>query len=343
MLSRKSFVHSESQGYTPVPFTTNMFTAKAEYKQNEADQRYSQTSVIVEKYQNQGNVTYRVLDDIASLLCYGVDESTRKGVLRCLGFRLEPTPELVFQLPKNVEGPQTLQTLIAADVGKASGGPHSVNYRFRLSRQLSEAVLGVHSAGLVHKNIRSETIVLLKPRLEGADKDASYAIGFGDPYLMSWYHGRAIEGNLSNMAGSTDWTENIYRHPERQGVEVQDRVMVQERYNIGHDIYSLGVCLLEIGLWDPLVRTRTANGQSQVSDYFRAAAKVDSAPDPDAALRAALKIPNKVKEILLELAEKELPRRMGLSYTRLVVACMKGLDHPSGFGPSVDFTAFNRT
>lgn len=150
---------------------------------------------------------------------------------------------------------------------------------------------------------------------------------------MSWHEGRPIQGSLSAIAGNTDWTENMYRHPERQGVEAQNR------YNIGHDVYSLGVCLLEIGLWDPLVQTRTANGQPQVSDCFRVAAKVVGAANPEAALRIALKSPEKVKETFLSLAEKELPRRMGLGSTRLVAACLKCLDSPSVFGANVDFTA----
>lgn len=342
ILSRKRFMHDTSEGYQPVPFTANIFTAKGEYKPDETDDEYSQVSVIVERYESQGNSTYEVLHRIASLLHYGVTEaSPRKGILPCLGFRMDPTPELVFQLPDKVEEPQTLQTVIAADVGKPFGGNHPLDYRFRLARRLSEAVLGVHSAGLVHKNIRSETVILIMPKFEGADEDAKHKIGFGDPYLMSWYHGRAIIGNMSNKAGTAEWTENIYRHPERQGVEIQNKIVVQERSNIGHDIYSLGVCLLEIGLWDPLVRTRTANGMPQVADYFRVIAKVENEADPDAALAKTLKIPTRVKEILLELARKELPQRIGLGYTRLVVACLTGLDRPSGFGSSVDFEGYN--
>lgn len=98
---------------------------------------------------------------------------------------------------------------------------------------------------------------------------------------------------------------------------MQNRVEVKERYSIGHDIYSLGVCLLEIGLWDSLIQTRTSNGQPQVSDCFRVAAKVDSAADP-AALRTVLMSPERVKEILLDVENKELPRRTCLGFTRLV-------------------------
>jgi len=42
----------------------------------------------------------------------------------------------------------------------------------------------------------------------------------------------------------------LYRHPERQGPPDS---MAEAKYNIGHDIYRLGVCLLEIGLWQSFV------------------------------------------------------------------------------------------
>ena len=110
---------------------------------------------------------------------------------------------------------------------------------------------------------------------------------------------------------------------------------------MGHDIYSLGVCLLEIGLWDLLVHERPANGQPQVSKLFRTAAGVEGHPDPEAELRAKLSHPNEVKNILLKLGKENLPQRMGLEYHRLVAACLTGLDQPSGFGPEVDFTKMN--
>lgn len=112
---------------------------------------------------------------------------------------------------------------------------------------------------------------------------------------------------------------------------------------MGHDIYSLGVCLLELGLWDPFVLTRTADGDPKISELFRRAAKVESEENPDVALGQVLKNPIKVKEVLLSLAHQQLPSRMGLGYTELVVACVKCLDDPSGFGEGVDFSKLKDT
>ena len=50
-------------------------------------------------------------------------------------------------------------------------------------------------------------------------------------------------------AGQADFepSHDIYRHPERQG-------QPQELFKKIHDIYALGVILLEIGLWEPAIR-----------------------------------------------------------------------------------------
>lgn len=63
---------------------------------------------------------------------------------------------------------------------------------------------------------------------------------------------------------------------------------------MGHDIYSLVVCLLELGPWDPFVLTRTAHGDPKISELFRHAAKVESEGNPDITLGQVLKNPTKV-------------------------------------------------
>ena len=166
--------------------------------------------------------------------------------------------------------------------------------------------------------------------MKATDDDRDDASGFGDVYLTNWRLLRDFRGPTM-QSGGNQWTEDLYRHPKRQGMHVE------ERYNMGHDIYSLGVCLLEIGLWDLLVRKRSADGQPQVSRLFRSVAGVDGYSDPEAVLRAKLGRPTEVKNILLKLAKECLPQRMGLKYYRLVVACLTGLDQPSGFGAEVDF------
>jgi hypothetical protein len=335
LLSQSRFQYNESQGYWTVPFTSNLFLAQADYKEDTSHSQPREMSVLVERHDE--NLLEEDFREIASLLHFRLSRETmNKGILNCLGYRMDPNPELLFELPKDTSPPQTLQTLITVDAGKINGGNHPLDFRFRLARQIGEAVLKVHSANLVHKNIRTETILVLQRTAPDADEDTKNAIGFGEPYLTNWCLLRKAS-NLTSKRGTSDWTANIYRHPERQGLQVQ------QRYNIGHDIYSLGVCLLEIGLWDPLILTRTADGKPQVSELFRAAAKVELSDDPDSDLKKKIQRPVDVKRILVDLAKQELSQRMGIGYKGLVIACLTCLDHPSGFGKEVDFRTFNRT
>lgn len=52
---------------------------------------------------------------------------------------------------------------------------------------------------------------------------------------------------LSSRVDEDDWMKNIYRHPQRQSLQLE------KRYHMGHDQCSLVVCLLESGLWEPLI------------------------------------------------------------------------------------------
>ena len=339
LLTSKRFLHHQSIGYQPVSSTTNLFITRGDYRENLLQGSYHEVTVIIERNVINEQGLEDALKEIAAFLHYRIPDQnsskvadgTLKGILPCLGYRMKPTPELIFEMPEGTQNPRTLHDLIAVDQGVVR---HPLDFKFRLARRLSEAVLRVHTAQLVHKNIRTNTILVLQPIITAADNETHYTSGFGDVYLTNWRLLRDFHGPTMQSRGN-QWTEDLYRHPKRQGIHVE------ERYNMGHDIYSLGVCLLEIGLWDLLVHKRPADGQPQVSKLFRDVSGVDSHPDPEAELRAKLSHPNEVKNILLKIGKENLPQRLGLEYHRLVAACLTGLDQPSGFGPEVDFTKMN--
>lgn len=103
------------------------------------------------------------------------------------------------------------------------------------------------------------------------------------------------------------WHRNIYRHPSRQGLKVQELYVMQ------HDIYSLGVCLLEIGLWSSFV------GQNhQPTPSFDVAEELTSSNPTRAAIQ--------IKQRLIDKTKVELPSRMGKKYTEVVLSCLTCLD-----------------
>lgn len=64
-----------------------------------------------------------------------------------------------------------------------------------------------------------------------------------------------------------DWRIALFQHLDCLG-----DVQAKQAYNFGHDIYSLGDCLLEIALWESLVSadqdTQGSSSEYKLSDRF---------------------------------------------------------------------------
>ncbi|KAF2163001.1 hypothetical protein M409DRAFT_68654 [Zasmidium cellare ATCC 36951] len=232
------------------------------------------------------------------------------GVLRCRGaVKVNRNSngklvafDLVFETSTS-EKPRTLRSCLVQRT------PHSLTERLELGRQLAKSVNYVHTLDFVHKNVRPDNLV-----------------GFGDAdlglfYLVGFEQVRSAEG-MTYLQGDTDWQKNIYRHPSRQGLSLD------QPYCMQHDIYSLGVCLLEIGLWESFV----VFGQD------------DQIPLPNTTMlqvsieELRTKSPIQVKDLLVYLAKQDLPRTMGEIYSDVVVNCLTCLDEDNvDFGDSTDF------
>lgn len=221
--------------------------------------------------------------------------------------------EMVFDVPNELENPRSLRTLlISLDLGH---GKHPINARIQLAKRLARTVFFVHSANFVHKNFRPETIILFDHRDRFDDHRLSREIGF--PFLVGFQKIRLANGHTGYF-GDSAWEQNIYRHPSRQGE------FPEQAYSMQHDIYSLGVCLLEIALWKSFV----------LWDAY--GAKVQKSPESEQIFRGT-KTPFEVKERLVEMARQKIPTRLGNRYAEVTIACLKCLDDGGEDGePLVD-------
>lgn len=109
-----------------------------------------------------------------------------------------------------------------------------------------------------------------------------------------------------------------------------------------HDIYSLGVVLLEIGLWTSFVAYDQTSGESRDSTPTQNSILGSIDPDSEYTL-VQQAIQNKAR--LEHLAENELPSRLGKKYTNIVLQCLRVLDFGiagedeekgEGFGVGID-------
>lgn len=317
----------------PIANATQLYTSKAEYKplSEKVD-----VVVLVDK------VEKKAIETVSGLLMQRIGSAGggfAMGILPCLGYKGD---KLMFRLPHNADSPKTLHTTVSEDV--ADGRVASLGQRFDLARQLAEAVFMLHSANLMHKNLRGDTFLLLQPKLsepippkvvvttnvtngvEESDLKTSeergrkperppekWSIkrairsrsrrrqsnketdcakieepgnGGTDSKTTERNNSLSIPGRLeqwlpqdSTVAILTHWSEakehgevsirsgplenewqiKVYRHPSQQCKHPETA------YNFGHDIYALGVCLLEIGLWNPLVHPGPAPSTNMLS------------------------------------------------------------------------------
>jgi len=147
----------------------------------------------------------------------------------------------------------------------------------------------------VHKSIRSSNIIILFKKSDAADGTIAQECKIlGEPFLCGFETARHDKAS-SDQRGDAHWRYNIYRHPKRQGLHPQ------ERYTVNHDIYSLGVVLLEIGLWKPLLSTGLA--------------KLKGSTDEEIA-------EGKVKAYLKKIAVEKLPVIVGSKYCEVVLFCL---------------------
>ncbi|KAK4677346.1 hypothetical protein QC764_406180 [Podospora pseudoanserina] len=129
--------------------------------------------------------------------------------------------------------------------------------------------------------------------------------GFGSLYLTHWQHVVHRGAPLGNFP--KDWTRDVYRHPEQHG-------QTEATAKIGHDIYSMGVCLLEIGLWRSFSVLK--DGSLEPSALGEAAG-MNIKENYEAVV---------VKQKLGEIVKRELPVHMGERYAQVVAACLTCLD-----------------
>jgi hypothetical protein len=232
------------------------------------------------------------------------------GVLQCHGVvqngsNRPSSFDFIFKIPRELSNePRCLRSYL-------SSSPNlTLTNRYELAKQIAKSISYIHTLGFVHKNVRPETVLGFQTNKIGSDLF----------FLVGFENIRTADGRTLR-SGDSVWEKNLYRHPHRQGLNPEDI------YTMQHDIYSLGVCLLEIGLWES----------------FLFYGNDITAPLPAAALGVPLdgpelRQPELMKEHLIALAKRDLPKRMGERYKNTTVNCLTCLDQDNtDFGDQSEF------
>jgi hypothetical protein len=248
------------------------------------------------------------------------------GILTSAGYIADPQMYrfgLLFKIPRGYElspqagrqdGPVTLRSIIAQGMPAASDPTkitytprHALDARVSAASMIAVALFFLHSYGWVHENLRTSNILMLAEKQRPQHSpNSSTAPLLGRPFLIGFSGTRSKDGIYSIGGYETAASEaekfasDLFQHPDRQGGPGDD----QPRYQMNHDLYSLGVVLLEIGLWLPLQNNKSVR-------------KLREQNFQNMEERHA-----KVREVLIDLARDKLAVAMGQRYRDIVVKCL---------------------
>ena len=174
--------------------------------------------------------------------------------------------------------------------------------RFNLASHLVKAMGTFHMFEWVLKGFQSSSVVFCSDEQTAKSQ-------LQKPYLAGFEYIRPASGSTVGQPLDMGEKTTLYCHPD-----------VQSEPNIEfgkiHDLYSLGVVLLEIGLWV------TARGILQ-----------------QARLRPSK--PIEIRDEYIRKANGRLPLRMGKSYTEAVVACLESRHKYQAIKPDIFLNVFD--
>ena len=165
---------------------------------------------------------------------------------RCLGYvrdDSDPVPRhaLVYDMEScprtNCASLQTLRGLLT------SQQMPSLGKRFALARAIVESVFYLHAVSWLHKDIKSDNIVFIRRFNQEAPVDGEQLVDTTSPILSGFDYSRPdLIDERSFRYDNAVVTNELYRHPDLLQLKTK-------RYRKSYDMYSLGLVLAEIALW----------------------------------------------------------------------------------------------
>ena len=161
--------------------------------------------------------------------------------------------------------------------------------RFRLAHNIASSLFHFHARGTTHRNINSNNIMFFFNKAPASGQKDSQPWKEGvirKPFLAS-FDQSDVDAYYTEQE---PFISSIYRHPHTARGQ-------RSAYKSSYDLYSLGVVLLEIGLWMPISRFWKAR-------YTRADFKV------------------RLQSVYI----KKLSSKCGTMYTRVVENCLRAAE-----------------
>jgi serine/threonine protein kinase len=127
-------------------------------------------------------------------------------------------------------------------------GVVSLEDRFQLAHDLAATVFAFRKFGWLHKNISSYNVLFFVDTTRERNPEVPFKADLKNPYVIGFSHSRPDESTqISTKMRGKGKILYAYQHPSYGGIENP-----MARYVPEYDYYSLGLVLLEIGLWNSL-------------------------------------------------------------------------------------------
>ncbi|KAJ4341161.1 hypothetical protein N0V87_001899 [Didymella glomerata] len=203
------------------------------------------------------------LDTLLSILTRLSNEQPHLATLRCLGYFEDPQQPrfgIVFELPSSTYSgasdahktidevrPVTLLSVLqtgSKSLNNSNSATPPLEDRFRLAYSLALTFSNIHGDNFAHKDLNSSNILVFRKNRRQSANTRALQYALRTPVICSF----DLFSEYDIEATNTMPTLNIYRHPEDpKFTGLKDR-----HHGPQFDLYSLGLVLLEIGLWQPL-------------------------------------------------------------------------------------------
>lgn len=203
------------------------------------------------------------LDTLLSILGKLSNDQSYHGTLTCLGYFEDPSQPrfgLVFQLPSFVYSgasdahkpvdelrPVTLLSVLqtgSKSLHNSNSATPPLEDRFRLAFTLGSTFNKFHGDDFVHKDVNSSNILVFRKNKRQSANSRALQYALRSPSICSF----DLFSDYDIEPARTMPPLNIYRHPEDPKFTGEKN----KAYGPQFDLYSLGLILLEVGLWQPL-------------------------------------------------------------------------------------------
>lgn len=181
-----------------------------------------------------------VLEELVTLLQAPMPEEM--CIPPCLGYHLLQKANgtrfhtLIFTNPSSY-GPGTKPCSLSKAL--TSVRKPSLTDRVLLAQKISQCLQYIHVTNWLHKALRSDNVLFFLSI--GSHLDVR------DPYIIGFDNSRRSRFNEQTSEVSRKGRLEAYRHPDTQ------MVGPQRSFRKTYDIYSLGLLLIEVAFWKPLV------------------------------------------------------------------------------------------